>query len=398
MLYRRFILLFQFVFRISIFFSKKAKQRVDGLKQLIIPPKTKKRVWFHCASAGEYEQCIPLIKKIKNNFDTEVCISFFSASGVEYFHLKPEADFCFYLPFDTKKAMEKLLQTLEPDYVFWVKYDFWENIIQLLEQRNIPCDLIYADLKHIESKVFFIKNRILTLLPKFHNVYSVTKPDSDNISYRIIEDGKWLQAVLNTSKKFKDDIIEDFIQNDTAIIIGSAHLKDIKQLSSYLRRNNSNLYKWIVVPHDTDELTLRKARQILTDSVLYSSFSDNDGNILIIDRKGILKYAYRYAELAWIGGGFGKSIHNVLEAAAYSIPVICGPNTKGIPESDILVSHQLLYTFKSSEELKLLIARFGNGFDDENRNKTIRLFAQKSSGSDFKPILADINEQLFSSN
>jgi 3-deoxy-D-manno-octulosonic-acid transferase len=237
MIYNLFIYLYRYLFFVSKNFSPKNQERHLGLQSNQFPSKSIKRIWIHCASAGEYEQAIPLIESLKAHFSIEIFVSFFSPSGMSYYHLFPKADYVFYLPFDTPHQAKKIVENIQADYVIWVRYEFWENILHTIFEKNIPCDLIFVDLQKIEKKSWIEKSRILKLLPLFSNIYSINSPQKIQISHHLIHDGKWQQSLKNASKHFEDVKIQEFCQDQTCIIIGSAHMSDIEILSEYLKKN-----------------------------------------------------------------------------------------------------------------------------------------------------------------
>ncbi len=396
MTYSLFILLYQLAFSCFLPFSPKARKRYKGIKNIRFPEKHKKRIWMHCASAGEYEQCIPLIREIRKNSDTEICISFFSPSGMEYYQLNPLADFSFYLPFDTKKNAKKIVGDLQPDYVIWVKYEFWQNIIRQLALNKIPCDLIFTDLKHIEKKVWIERNRIYHLLPYFNKIYSTSGGSNYTGNYTLINDGKWSQSLQNIQTKFHDSIIEEFTQNANTIILGSAHYSDAELLARFLSQNSSDL-KWLIVPHETDDQSIRAIQKLFPSSALLSG-GKVPSSVLIIDKTGILKYVYRFADIAWIGGGFDKSIHNALEAAAYKIPLISGPQLKGMNEAEILREKGVLHVFENDQELKTIIEQIF-ATEPEFYHKKIESLYNKNAVDNYSiSIIDDMNSHLFPVN
>ena len=164
MIYNLFIYFYQFLFSISRYISPKIQERYLGIHSNYFPLKSKKRVWIHCASAGEYEQTIPLIQSLREQFPVEIFISFFSPSGMNYYNLSHTVDFVFYLPFDTPHQAKKLVKEIQADYIIWVRYEFWQNILNEIFKEKIPCDLLFADLQKIEKKSWIERNRIL----KFH--------------------------------------------------------------------------------------------------------------------------------------------------------------------------------------------------------------------------------------
>lgn len=330
---------------------------MSGLRQQHILPKSiRKRLWFHCASAGEYEQAIPIIQKMKSKKDIELVISFFSASGMDYYKLHPLADAAYYLPFDTPNDVASFLDKLQPDAVIWVKYEFWFNILHQLQSRRIPLILINADLNYLSKKGGFAGRVIRKCLIFFDKVFAVSPSAELSAICKDVEvgfDTKWMKALENTRSPFNLPAIEQWKGDSKCCIAGSTHLEDIHLLAMAY----GSAHKWMIVPHEPEGYVI-KAIQKAFQGKKVALLSDNQlgsSEILIIDKKGILKWLYRYADLAYIGGGFGKSVHNVLEAAAYEIPVYCGPNVGGIPETQTLIDTGLLHIIHDAEELSEFI-------------------------------------------
>ncbi|MCO5231730.1 MAG: hypothetical protein M9958_11320 [Chitinophagales bacterium] len=358
------------------------------------PLKNKKRLWIHCASAGEYEQSIPLLTFLNQNLDIEICISFFSASGMEYYENLSEENYAFYLPFDSKKNAKRLINELQPDYILWVKYDFWKNILFEIFERKIPCDIIFADLRHIEQKNYLERNRLLNLLKKFSKIYSISSPINLPIQYQLIHDGKWMQSIANAQIDYKNDKIDSFTKGQKTILLGSAHLNDIKILSQYLKVQSSNEYHWIIVPHEIDEKTISEIKNLLPQAILYE-FDIKNSNIIIINQIGVLKYLYRYAWIAWIGGGFDKSIHNAVEAIAYNIPIISGGQIDRINDAILLKNEKILQTFESVENLIEVLKNIEQ-LDRKSYQATIENLFKKNAVDNYSTIiLKDIQSQLF---
>lgn len=373
LIYDCYIIVLKAIFHLASIGNKKAAARINLLKTQHLYPQNidKKKVWIHAASAGEFEQVVPLIEALKKEEDVSIIVSFFSISGIEIFKNHQLIDFCFLLPFDTKKLAHHLLDSIQPDIVIWTKYDFWFRILQQIHQRQIPVFLVNADLNLLLSKPWPYRFVILKCLPFFKTVFTVTSPSKQlNLSsYRIVQDTKWEQAIQNTIQELTDTVVEKFAKGRKIIIAGSTHEQDIKVIANTIHQSDFNTTVWILVPHETDENSLNSLTQIFHQHKIsiYSEPTEN-ANILIVDKKGLLKYLYRYAQVAYVGGGFGQGIHNILEAAAYNIPVICGPKIQKSNEAMVLNSEKILTVIKSDLEMRDAIIQF----NEENRYVSIQ--------------------------
>lgn len=386
MLYQFFILLYQLIIKILKTYPLYKLERDFHLDLSFLPVKKRQRIWFHCASAGEFEQCMPFIQKIKNNLDVEIVISFYSPSGMIYHDLHPIAHHTFFLPIDTKQNAKALLDQLQPDYVIWVKYEFWQNILNEIFERKIPCDLLFADLAQLETTHVWERNRRIRLIKRFTGVFSISDIKKYHIQYHLISDGKWSKSLENASHEFKEPSLEDIYHSKKVLLLGSAHLSDINILSDYLEKYSSDFH-WIIVPHEIDEEHIEKMKKMIPISKL-------ENQCTFITEMGILKYLYRYAHIAWVGGGWDKSVHNVLEAVAYGIPVISGPNIKRIHETKVLKDAKVLFTIDTADSLSITLEKI-NKVSPEFWKTTIQEIYTKNAVDDYSIyILNEMTKKL----
>lgn len=380
------MLILKWAFSIAAIWNKKAGLRVKGLKRQVIPGKgNKERVWLHCASAGEYEQAVPVIQAIKQRSDVEVVISFFSPSGMEYHHLHPQADVALYLPFDRRKDMETFVAAIQPDVVIWVKYEFWLNALSLIHNKGIPLYLINADLSGLARKKGFYGDVVRKSLPLFDKVFAVSSSNELEVLCKAVElcfDSKWVKAYQNTIATFKDDLIEQWISGKECIVLGSAHVEDLNFLAEVIRRH-LHTFRWLIVPHEVNATIPNHVKEIFSigDVSIYSENPSADCPIMVMDKMGVLKYIYRYADAAYIGGGFCKAVHNTLEAAAYGIPLACGPSTEGMPETKLLVEAGLLALMYESTDFERFINELDDVVNERVRDRVDQLFAQAKSSN-----------------
>jgi len=378
--------------------NEKIRKRWQGLAENAFPPKSKPRIWLHCASAGEYEQAIPVIEEIRNHLDVEICISFFSPSGMEYYQLyAPTADFVFYLPFDTENDADKLITALQPDTAIWIKYELWYNILSAIRRNNIPLYLIHADLRHLTSRKWPDKPIAIRALTLFDHIFSITQPVTGlSVPYELSNDTKWRRAAVHPATFFEQETLSLFCGSSAVIVAGSTHPKDIELIAQYLRLYGSPGIKWIIVPHEVGKRSIDYIRKQLSPARI-SLFSnpDSSSGIIITDKTGILKWLYRYADIAYIGGGFGKAVHNTLEAAAYRIPLISGENISGIPEAETLAHAGVLHTVSDAEELNKQIRYWLEADRSVLRQTCQQLFEANSQDNVSPELIRMIRERLF---
>ena len=356
-------------------FKRKARLMIDGHKSVFNLlekeiDKKAKYIWFHVASLGEFEQARPLIEEIKNSKpEYKILLTFFSPSGYEVRYNYPLADIVTYLPFDTKKNARRFLELTNPHMVIFIKYEFWYNYINEIYQSRIPVYLVSAIFRKNQS--FFKKLRspyrnMLSLYTHFfvqddeshkllqkHGIKNVTVAGDTRID-RVIEIQK---QTVNLP------IVEKFIDKGSIIFIaGSSWPADEDIFINYFN-SHPNL-KLIIAPHEIDESHLTEIEKKLSrPSQRYSGLTDTDtvnADCMIIDCFGLLASVYRYADIGYIGGGFGDGIHNLPEAAVYGIPVIFGPNFIKFREAHDLIATGGGFTIKNRAEFNKLMESFIN--------------------------------------
>lgn len=356
-------------------FKRKARLMIDGHKSVFNLlekeiDKKAKYIWFHVASLGEFEQARPLIEEIKNSKpEYKILLTFFSPSGYEVRYNYPLADIVTYLPFDTEKNARRFLELTNPHMVIFIKYEFWYNYINEIYQRRIPVYLVSAIFRKNQS--FFKKLRspyrnMLSLYTHFfvqddeshkllqkHGIKNVTVAGDTRID-RVIEIQK---QTVNLP------IVEKFIDKGSIIFIaGSSWPADEDIFINYFN-SHPNL-KLIIAPHEIDESHLTEIEKKLSrPSQRYSGLTDTDtvnADCMIIDCFGLLASVYRYADIGYIGGGFGDGIHNLPEAAVYGIPVIFGPNFIKFREAHDLIATGGGFTIKNRDEFNKLMESFIN--------------------------------------
>lgn len=362
-------------------FSQKAKNwclvrrnwEVD-LSQKIKP--TVNYCWIHCASAGEFEQAIPLINRIKNQesrVKTKIAVSFFSSSGFELYKDSNLADLFFYFPLDTKNNAKKLIEILQPTFVIFIRNEIWFNILSALKNKQIPTFLVNANLQ--QKRNFFYTLFLKKAYSLFSTIFD-TKTCGNTKLVRVIE---------NKNVIFNNEVLKDFCKDSFVIILGSSWLKEEEFIIEFYKKNKSKIsnLKIIIAPHENLSINIFKLKQCVGDVLsFYSKYKS--GKILILDKKGILKYAYRYADIAFIGGGFGNGVHNVTEAAVYGIPTVFGTNYAKFEEVNELVNLQLAFPVNNYTEFEVKLIEFINNSGKRNdiKNKLTAYFSSHATISE----------------
>lgn len=378
-MYNISIILYALAVHIASLFHKKARLLTKGqhetwtiLKQKV--EKDKKYIWIHAASLGEFEQGRPLIEKIKaERPEYKILLTFFSPSGYEVRKDYPLADIVCYLPFDTPFNVTRFFSLVKPKKAFFIKYEFWPNYFLQMRVRKIE---LYSVSSIFRPQQHFFHWYGWFIRPILHNVTHFFVQDhasqellktigiSDNVT--IVGDTRFdrVKAIMEQSKPLP--LVQTFVDQAMKsncrmlMVAGSSWPKDEDLLIDYF--NNHPEMRLIIAPHEIHEEHLKYIMNKLTRP--YARYTTLTPDLLprveclIIDCFGILSSIYRYADVAYIGGGFGAGIHNILEAAVYGIPVIWGPNYQKFKEAKDLINAKGGHAVHDKKELDLLLDRY----------------------------------------
>lgn len=352
LLYNFFLAIYNFLVWIASFFNKKANFFIQGRKNVIEYLRTNikesdKVIWFHAASLGEFEQGRPVIEAMKQlNPEYKVLLTFFSPSGYEIRKNYNGADLICYLPIDYSWNAKKFLDTVMPIAIYFIKYEFWHNYVYYAHARKIKIYCFSSIFR--PGQVFFKWYGIWykSILYKFNHLFvqnELSKSLLDKIGIHqvtICGDTRFdrVQQIASQTKELP--LIEKFCNNQKTVICGSTWAQDEELLAAYINENINNV-KFIIAPHEIHESNILSLKSKITKKVLRYSEAytekTEDYSVLIIDNIGMLSSIYKYGVVSYIGGGFGKGIHNILEAATFGLPVIFGPTYKKFHEAVELV-------------------------------------------------------------
>ena len=357
--YNIFLFLYSIAIRIAALWNPKAKKWLQGRKDPFATINSKlqtlnsKLLWMHCASLGEFEQGRPLLESIrKKDPDLKVVLTFFSPSGYETMKDYKGADHIFYLPMDSPSNAARFIDAIKPSLVLWVKYEYWFYYLDELKRRNIPVILVSGIFR--ADQPFFkwyggIWRKMLSCFTHFfvQNEESKTLLESINVTQGITINGDTrFDRVIEIAKNFQPiSSIDEFCGGATVIVAGSTWEEDEVELLHYVKMNPR--IKFIIAPHEIDSSKLASVKKEFPNSVFYSELLPThralratnyqipaSPNVLIIDNIGMLSTLYKYATIAYVGGGFGTDgVHNVLEAAVYGMPVVFGPEYEKYEEA-----------------------------------------------------------------
>jgi len=379
-IYNLGILIFTFLVYLVSPFNLKARLWIRGRKGWLAALKEKtrpgdKNIWFHCASLGEFEQGRPVIEAIKKEQpDYKIILTFFSPSGYEIRKDYKLADYVAYLPADTPVNASRFINQVNPVFAVFVKYEFWNNYISALHRNNIPLYLISGVFRQGQHFFKWYGSFFRKMLGKFSHLFV-----QDQQSFDVLKDAGFTNTTLTGDTRLDRvvqiaaaaksiPLLEKFRGNEKLFLAGSSWKQDEEIIAEYINRYPGRM-KWVFAPHEIDKPNIERIERLLrVKYARFSEFDDNlsDARILIIDNIGMLSSAYRYAYLAAIGGGFGKGIHNILEAACWNIPVLFGPNHDKFREAVALLELGGAKTFKNSGEFTGILNMW---IDDENAYK-----------------------------
>jgi 3-deoxy-D-manno-octulosonic-acid transferase len=384
--------------QIIAFFVPKINLFVAGRKEVFPTLKTKiistdKTFWFHAASLGEYEQGLPVIERIKEKYPNhKIIVSFFSPSGYEVRKNNTIADATVYLPLDTLKNAKKFIQLTHPDAVFFIKYEFWPNYLNELKRQNIPTYLISGIFR--ENQAFF--KWYGGFYRKALDAFTYFFVQNENALHLLHQLGKE-NAIVSGDTRFdrvasileKDntlDFIETFKNGKTTIVAGSSWPKDEELLVDFINSTSTDT-KYIIAPHNIKPDQIQQLKNSCAKKVLLYSEKENkdlkDFDVFIIDTIGILTKIYSYADIAYVGGGFGHpGVHNILEPATFGIPILIGPHFSHFAEATDLVALKGCITIQNKEELSRNFLDLITNTESRIEKGTIcRDFVQKNKGA-----------------
>ncbi len=391
-------------------FNSKIRKGIKGRKrifeELILNAasldKTKKLIWFHSSSYGEFEQAKPIIKELKKNNSINILVTFFSPSGYENSKKYPYADLISYIPFDTKQNASNFIKIASPNLAVMMRYDVWPNHIWALNKANIPCFIVDATMKEKSArKLPLIKNFHKYLYKNFSKILTVSENDvkgfqnfgCTNNQLKAVGDTRFdrvyqRSVIAKERKLIRDEILKDKI----VIVAGSTWEQDedvILPVFKKLAAIDKNVLL-IIAPHEPTILHLENIeneflggpafRRNSIETIRFS-FLNNYKNerIILVDSIGILLTLYIYADVAFVGGGFKQNIHNVLEAAVYGTPVLFGPR------------------IDNSQEAKELLRR-GGGIMVNNKIDAYRRFRTLIANKGLRKSKGDISHQYVQEN
>ena len=391
------ILFYCFAIRCLSLTNKKAKLWIEGRKHLLssinqVITTQDRIIWFHCASLGEFEQGRPLMEYIrKQQPQYKILLTFFSPSGYEIRKNYSGADYVFYLPADTLSNAKKFMEIVQPEYIFFIKYEFWFNYIHQAYLRKIPFYSV--------SSIFSKRQIFFTCYGKWFRkqLREITHFFTQNQdSVNLLNQFKIYKASVSGDTRF-DRVYElalhkkeiDFFSNlqmsDNMIVAGSTWEKDEQLLLQMMKKYN---FRLILAPHEIDSQHITNIELLFSNfnTIRYSQMSNSVQldkiQVFIIDVIGILNALYPYGKIAYIGGGFGVGIHNILEAATYGMSIVFGPNYKRFKEANDLLELSAAFSISSEKELDAVLDNLlNNNAQRELAGKRAKQYVTDNTGA-----------------
>ena len=374
-LYKIAISAYSLFLKVAAVFNPKARLFVRGRKnwkrKLASKIETNARyVWVHCASLGEFEQGRPLIEAIREQHpEYRIVLTFFSPSGYEIRKNYEHADVISYLPIDTQHNANTFLNIIQPEKAFFIKYEYWVHYFEELNKRYIPLYIVSAIFR--EEQQFFKNTHwgkwYRKMLYKVTHFYLQDKQSASLLQalgilqYTITGDTRFdrVAAIANATKEIP--VVANFKDNKLLIVAGSTWKPDEDLLADYFKDISSA--KLIIAPHEVNETNLTRIEAGYKNIARLSKVKAEDAHkydVLLVDSVGLLSSIYSYGNIAYIGGGFGVGIHNILEAATFGLPVIFGPNYQKFKEAVDLQSMGGAFPVNNSTGLKDALNTFIN--------------------------------------
>lgn len=383
-------------------FGDKMKLFSEGRKDVFAQLQSKifssdRCIWIHAASLGEFEQAVPIIERIKTDFPHyKIVLSFFSPSGYEIRKNSPLVDVVTYLPLDTRQNARKFLDLVHPEWVFFIKYEFWPNFLLELKKRNIKTLLVSGSFR--KDQIFFkpFGKWMQKYLYSFQHFF-VQNERSKNLLNSLGHQNVTVSGDTRfdrVSRQIEQDntlgFVEEFKKNQLCLVVGSSWPEDEDILLEFI--NTSINLKIIIAPHTIYSHRIEQLKQKITKgTILYSQKEGKNlsaASVFIIDTIGLLTKIYSYADIAYVGGAAGTTgLHNILEPATFGVPVIIGKNYEKFPEAKQLRKLAGLFSVATPQEATSILEKLSR--DKSFRQKTGLIaehFIQSNTGASEKII------------
>lgn len=398
-LYTLGIYIANFHLKIIALFNHKINLGVEGRKKTfkLLEQSLQKKdqtIWFHCASLGEYEQGLPVLKELRKLYSThKIVLTFFSPSGYEIRKNTEVADIVAYLPLDTKSNAKRFLELVHPELTIFVKYDIWPNYLMELKKRHLKAILISALFRKNQSYFKWYGNIMRKALSGFEHIFvqdESSKSLLKNIhlnNVTVAGDTRYDRVSDQLNLDNKLSFIEAFKQDIICIVIGSSWPEDEKLLIPFINESISKNIKFIIAPHNLNPIQINEMISSLkVKTVLFSEMENkrlSEYSVFIIDTIGILSKIYSYADIAYVGGAMGTTgLHNILEPAVFGVPILIGRNHKKFPEAKKMIEEAGVVSIANYHELNTNLSELINNLSKRKEfGKLNKKFIQQNQGA-----------------
>lgn len=354
--------------RVAAIFNVKARQWVDGRIDLLTHIEQTagsfrgETLWVHCASLGEFEMARPIMERLKKTHpEWRIVLTFFSPSGYKIRKNYALADHVFYLPIDTPVNARRFVQAIKPNKVIFVKYDLWFHHLNEAKRFSAKLMLISATFRPEQQYFKFYGSVGRNALQLFDRIFLVDH-NSEKLLHGIgvtnttvCGDTRYDRVMETANASEGNEVVQSFKGKAKLIVCGSTWKEDDEALAESIDKLENT--KWVIAPHEVGEENIQRLQKLFPDSIRYSQ-TDAEGSrsanarVLIIDSIGLLSNLYRYADVAYVGGGFRTGLHNMLEATAYGTPTVFGPDTSRFPDAAEMARRNLAFSVGSSGQLQ----------------------------------------------
>ena len=360
-----------------------------------------KYVWFHAASLGEFEQGRPLMEQLRHDHpEYKILLTFFSPSGYEVRKNYEGADIICYLPLDTITNARRFLRTIRPVMAFFIKYEFWYNYLHILRHRGVPVYSVSSIFR--PDQVFFRwygrqYSHVLKCFTRFYVQNEESRQLLGKIGIQevtVVGDTRFDRVLQIKEAAKKLPIVEAFCDKKKVFIAGSSWQPDEEIFIPWLNEHKD--WKLVIAPHVIGEDHLQQIEKMLEGRkvVRYTEATEENvkgAEVLMINCFGLLSSIYGYADVTYVGGGFGVGIHNTLEAAVWDVPVFFGPNNQRFQEAQGLKLCGAGLEIGNADDFRRLM----QGFEDhptlaKELGEKAGAFVESMTGATRK-ILADIS-------
>ncbi len=401
LIYDFFMWVLAFAIRLAALFSPKARLWVEGRRDwrqrlaaipFLSDRSSYKVLWVHAASLGEFEQGRPVIELFRERYpDWKIVLSFFSPSGYEIRKDYPYVDLVCYLPADTRQNARDFLNLLQPDVAVFVKYEFWANYLFELKQRGTTTLLVSALFRASQPFFKWYGPFWRRMLGCFTHLFVQNESSSKLLHSIGIQDftvagDTRVDRVLKIAEAARDNsVVQAFAEasDDPILVVGSSWEADEAVIFKAVPVSGS--WKLLLAPHEPSEGNVQRICKLSGNAIRYSSMMAAEPyagqNCLVIDNVGLLNTLYRYGKVAYIGGGFGKGIHNTLEPAAFGLPILFGPKYEKFEEARQFVARGAAFAVRDAQELLEILTKLREPQFYQNASRAVLGYLEESRGA-----------------